>query len=63
MKIKVNFSESDLQCLMDGEAFEWEMGGVNLYLYNEDKHPLLCEVDGCFELQVEDGTYCQNHTK
>jgi len=60
-KIKINLSERDLQDLLNGEVFEWKMGGRELYIYNEDRHELLCEVDGCMELQGEDGERCTEH--
>lgn len=57
-KIKVNLSEEDLQDLLNGEVFEWNMGGRQLYIYNEDRHDLLCTEEGCMELQGEDGEVC-----
>lgn len=61
-KIKINLSEQDLQELLNGEVFEWTMGGRELYIYNEDQHELLCERSGCLERQIEDGTYCKEHS-
>ena len=61
--IKVNLSECDLQELLNGEVFEWTMGGHKLYIYNEDKHELLCEEDGCLKIQLEDGGACREHSK
>lgn len=62
-KVKVPFSEEDLQGLQSGEVFEWSFGGHDLYLYNQDSHTLLCEEENCFNTQIEDGEYCEHHTK
>lgn len=62
-KIKIPFSESDIQDLADGGVFEWSMGGRDMYIYNEDTHALLCADDLCMNLQDEDGEYCSLHKK
>jgi len=35
-KIKINFSEEDLQDLMNGKTFNWTFNGVDVYLYKGD---------------------------
>jgi len=61
-KIKVGFSENDLQELLEGASFEWVIGGRLVYLYNQDKEPL-CENDDCFNEPGEDGEVCDECNK
>lgn len=62
MKIKIPFSQEDIEDLQAGEVLEWNMGGHDLYIYNQDRHELLCEEEDCFELQGDDGEYCEKHS-
>lgn len=36
-KIKIHFSEEDLQELLNGETFDWTFDGVDCHLYMGDE--------------------------
>lgn len=61
--IRIPFSESDLQDLQNGESFDWNFDGVNVYLFATDYNCVTCdeEIEKGAEHEGEDGeTYCIN---
>lgn len=59
--LKIGLSEEDIQDLQNGESFNWNFDGVDVFLYNESTHALICSALDCMELQGEDGEYCPKH--
>lgn len=41
-KISIEFTQNDLQDLLDGETFDWEVDGIEVHLYRDDFDYTVC---------------------